>query len=671
MSSTNKINWGILGAGNIAKQFAAGVPTSKTGKLVAIGSRSIEKANTFADQFNIPNRHGSYEELLADKEVHAIYIATPHTQHPEWAIKAIRAGKHVLCEKPIGLNHAQAQGIIEEARNHNVLLMEAFMYRCHPQIAKVIELLKEKAIGNVRMITGSFGFGGDGINPESRLFNAEFGGGGILDVGCYPVSGARLFAGAVSGKPFLNPTKVTAAGHIGETSVDEWTAAILEFENGVVAQVSTAVRCTLENNMRIMGSQGNIVIPNPWVPSRDGKKVSIFLTKAGKTEEIEITPAMEPDSITLYGREADFFANALPNNQATSPAMSWDDTLGNMETLDKWRAAIGLTYPSEKFDNINVLHGGKLKVSSKSVMKYATIKGLDKKLSRFIMGCDNQNTDAHAAMIFDYYIEQGGNTFDTAHIYGGGAYEKRLGSWMKSRGIRNDVTLIAKGAHTPNCNPAALTKQLNESLERLQTDHADIYIMHRDNLDVPVGEFIDVMDVHAKAGRFKIFGGSNWTIARIQEANVYAKKNNKQGMSVLSNNFSLARMLDPIWAGCVSASDDASKKWLEENQFPVLSWSSQARGFFTDRAGKDKTSDAELVRVWYSDDNFKRRERAIELGKKKGVTPINIAAAYVLNQPFPTFALIGPRLASELTTSMPGLTVELTPDEVKWLDLQD
>jgi len=665
MSSSSKLAWGILGLGNIAKAFATGVQTSKTGTLVAVASRSQEKADAFGEKFNVATRYSSYEALLADKNVQAVYIATPHPQHAEWAIKAARAGKHILCEKPIGINHAQAQAIIEEARRNNVFLMEAFMYRCHPQTAKVLEIIKAGTIGNVRMITSAFGFGGDSINPASRIFDANLGGGGILDVGCYPVSVARLIAGAVSDKPFLNPVKVTAVGRVGETHVDEWTAATLLFENDVVAQVSTAVRVNLDNTLRIQGSQGSIYVPVPFVPSRDGTPVKITVTAKGKTEEIEIAT-----DIPLYALEADAFAASLAKKEAVYPAMSWDDTLGNMRTLDQWREAIGLSYPAETPQGAVVLDGGSLKVSSKSVMKYGQIKGLDKQISRFIMGCDNQPNYPHAAMIWDQFFEQGGNTFDTAFIYGGGKYEKFLGSWIKARNIRKDVAIIAKGAHTPNCYPQKITEQLKESLDRLQTDHAEIYLMHRDNLQVPVSEFIDVLNEHVKAGRIKVFGGSNWTLERIEEANAYAKKTGQQGMSIISNNFSLAQMLDPIWAGCVACSDARSRQWLERNQMPVLSWSSQARGFFTDRAGPDKRSDAELVRVWYSDDNFKRRERAYELAKKKNVLPINIAAAYVLAQPFPTFALIGPRVLNELTTSLPGLTVELTPDEVKWLNLE-
>lgn len=666
MAQNEKLNWGILGAGIIAGAFAKGVAASHTGQVVAVGSRSIDKANTFADTHHIAHRHGSYEALLADADVQAIYVATPHPQHAQWAMAALEAGKHVLCEKPIGMNHAQAQAIIEKAREKQRLLMEAFMYRCHPQIQKVIDLIREERIGQVRMITASFGFNASGLKPTHRLFDADLGGGGILDVGCYPVSIARLIAGVASGQPFMDPAKVLAVGELGETKIDDTTAAVLRFPNGVIAQVATSVRAHLDNTVRITGSKGYIHLPTPFIPSREGQAVSFTLNSGGKTEEITVQPDRP-----LYALEADTFASALPDTQAASPAMSWDDTLGNMQTLDLWRQQIGLEYPCETPAGAGVLHGGALAVRSDSVMKYGRLPGVDKPISRFIMGCDNQFTYAHAAMIFDHWYEQGGNAFDTAYIYGQGRFEKHLGSWVKARNVRDKVVIITKGAHTPNCNPEALVSQLHESLDRQQTDHADIYIMHRDNLNIPVSAFIDVLNQEVKAGRIKVFGGSNWTLARIEEANAYAKKTGQQGMSLLSNNFSLAQLLEPIWPGCVACSDATSRQWLTENQFPVLAWSSQARGFFTERAGPGKTSDAELVRCWYSDENFKRRERAIELAKKKDVLPINIAAAYVLAQPFPTFALIGPRVLHELTTSLPGLSVELTADEVKWLNLED
>ena len=165
------------------------------------------------------------------------------------------------------------------------------------------------------------------------------------------------------------------------------------------------------------------------------------------------------------------------------------------------------------------------------------------------MGVDNQQTLTHAAAMFDDFVERGGTTFDTAYIYGGGRGEKLLGQWITSRGNRDEVVVIGKGAHTPHCDPESITRQLDESLERLQTDHVDLYLMHRDNEEIPVGEFVDVMDEHFKAGRIKAFGGSNWSTARFDEANAYAEANGKQPFTLLSNHLSLARAYDVPWAG--------------------------------------------------------------------------------------------------------------------------
>jgi predicted dehydrogenase len=196
---SKSLAWGILGAGTIARAFANGVAQSETGTLLAVGSRSQETADAFGDKWNIPRRYSSYEALLADKDVQAIYISVPHPLHAEWAIKAAEAGKHVLCEKPIALNHAEATAIVEAAYRNDVFLMEAYMYRCHPQIARLVELIRAGAIGQVRLIQATFSFH-TRFNPESRLLKNTLGGGGILDVGGYCASIARLIAGAASGE---------------------------------------------------------------------------------------------------------------------------------------------------------------------------------------------------------------------------------------------------------------------------------------------------------------------------------------------------------------------------------------------------------------------------------------------------------------------------------------
>ncbi len=654
-----KLAWGIIGTGSIAKTFARGLAPSTTGELLAIGSRSQESADKFGDEFNVPRRYGSYDALLADPDVQAVYISTPHPMHAEWAIKAAEAGKHILCEKPIGINYPEAMAIVEAARRNDVFLMEAFMYKCHPLIAKLVELIKDKAIGDVRMIKATFSFHA-GWNPEGRLLNNAMGGGGILDVGCYTTSVARMIAGAALGKDFVEPIEVKAMGKIGESRVDEYAAALLRFPGDIIAQVATGVQLTQDNSVHVFGTGGSIVIDAFWNPSK------MVVNKGGQAEEIVIE-----DVKNVYTYEADTVAEYIANRQAKPPAMTWDDTLGNMRTLDTWRLGIGLVYDAEQpTANIPTVDNRPLAKRSDSNMKYGRIEGVAKPVSRLVMGVTLPGFQlqlAQASVMFDEYYRAGGNCFDTAYIYGNSDYI--LGKWIANRGIREDVVTLTKGAHTPNCNPESIDAQLVETLERMQTDYTDLYVLHRDNEEIPVAEFIDCLNRHKDAGRVRAFGGSNWSVARVQAANEYAKSKGLQGFSVVSNNFSLARMVNPPWAGCVAASDAESRAWFEKTQMPLLAWSSIARGFFV-RGNPADTSDESMVSCWYAEDNFERQARAKELAARKGVEATQIALAWVLHQPFPVFPLIGPERLHELMVSIDALDIELTPDEVKWLNLE-
>lgn len=661
----DKLKWGILSTGRIAKTFANGLKTSTTGMLVAVGSRTQAAADAFGKEFGLTRCHGSYEALLADPEVQAVYIAPPHPSHAEWAIKAAEAKKHILCEKPIGMNYPEAMAIVDAALEHDVFLMEAFMYRCHPQTAKLVELIKAKAIGEVRVISATFSFQ-SGFNPEGRLFKNALGGGGILDVGCYAASMARLVAGAAVGKDFADPIEVKGTARLGSTGVDEWAIASLKFEGGILAQIATGVMLNQENVVRIFGSGGSITVHTPWGLGAEGP-TKITLRKQGEKDDQLII--VESDR-GLYTREADVVAENIAKRKAPPPAMTPADTLGNMRTLDRWRESIGLTYEGEQAERVRPLRGSTLTRRKGARMKYARLPHLDKDISRLFMGVMGGGQPAFASVMYDDFFERGGNAFDTAYIYGGGRCDAALGQWIKSRGIREQIVILAKGSHTPHCNPEALTRQLNESLERLQTNYTDLYMLHRDNLEVPIGEFVDVLNTHVKAGRIKAFGGSNWTPERIDAGNAYAKSKGLQGFSAVSNNFSLARMVEAPWGGCLASSEPSFRAWHLKTGMANVPWSSQARGFFSGRARPDVQDDKELVRCWYAEDNFKRLARAEELGKKKGVSAINIALAYVLAQPFLSFPIVGPANITETRTLLPALDVELTSADLAWLNLE-
>ncbi|MFS2155521.1 aldo/keto reductase [Rhizobium sp. Rhizsp42] len=666
MSSDQPIRWGIIGPGTIARTFADGIAHSRTGKLVAIATRNPEKPG-LAENFPGARIVKGYEALLKDSEIDAVYIAVPHTGHAEWAIKAIRAGKHVLVEKPIALTAYDADAIYHEAKKAGVFAGEAFMYRVHPQTAKIVELVKSGAIGALCIIRTSFGFNMGTFRPEHRLFANETAGGGILDVGGYPVSMARLIAGAAEGKPFLEPEKVAGVGHLGQSGVDEWASAVLQFPGGVIAEVSCSIMANQDNTLRIIGSEGRIEVKDFWFASgHKGGVGKIELFKGNEQQTIEVK-----EDRWLYSFEVDAAGDAIRAGQQefTSPGMGWADSVGNLRVLDQWRASIGLEYSVEKAaKRVTNLAGDKVTLGN-SIPKRA-IPGISKPASVVTLGFEFFPNFAAASLTLDAFYEAGGNVFDTAFVYGGGKTESIFGDWHTSRNVnREEIVLIGKGAHSPLVYPDVIAKQLDQSLNRLKTDYVDIYFMHRDNTDVPVGEFVDAMDAEVKRGRIRgIFGGSNWTRERMDEAAAYAAKNGKLALAALSNNYSLAEMLDPIWAGCVTSSTDEWKTWLNERQVPNFAWSSQGRGFFTDRAGRDKHDDEEIVRCWYSDRNFVRRDRAIELAKKLGRSPIHIALAYVIAQPFPVIPLIGPRTIAELEDSLSALDIKLTPEQVKWLE---
>src|ERR1019366_7501512 len=220
-------------------------------------------AQKFARKYRISKAHGSYKDILKDPSVDAVYIATPHPMHIEGVIKAAKARKHILCEKPLGMNASEAKRMVEAVRKNKVFFMEAFMYRCHPQTAKIVQLIRNGMIGEVRLIEASFCFNNP-VDPKHRLFNKKLGGGGILDIGCYPASFARLVAGAAPGKLFLDPVQMKGFLHPGKTGVDEWAVATLKFKGDILAEISCATRADKAGIARVCGSKGTLIIEKPW-----------------------------------------------------------------------------------------------------------------------------------------------------------------------------------------------------------------------------------------------------------------------------------------------------------------------------------------------------------------------------------------------------------------------
>ena len=607
--------------------------------------------------------------LISMSDIDAIYIATPHTSHFEFASACLKQKKAVLCEKPMTINATETMALIDLSRKNKTLLMEAFMYKIHPQTQKIFEIVNKRMKGPLS-IKAEFCFSVD-VPDTHRLVNRDLGGGSILDIGCYPMSISRHAVGALYDRNFVNPIKIQGEGELNNQDIDLNASAELIFEDGSVAKIRSATNLSSESDVTISDGEMTIYVNQPWHCGEfTGRKSQIKIVNANDEEELI---DIKTDK-GIYALEIDHFTEAFFSEELESTLLPHNDSHGNMIALDQWRRELKVVYNDDR--------GEKRKVSvisrddSRDILLSTKIPGLDKNLSRIVFGCDNQSDTNHAFAMFDHFYLNGGNVFDTAYIYNNGKSDYYLGKWIETRNIRDEIVVLAKGAHTPDCHPKKIRPQLEETLNRMGTTSVDIYCLHRDNTDIPVGDFIDMLNELKNEGLIGVFGASNWSLHRFKEANEYALANDKEPFTVLSNNFSLARMNSPVWPGCFSCSDNDYVDYIKENQIAVFPWSSQARGFFLD--GQEFTGAAHVAdpnreeqdRVWGSEENFERRRRCLELAEKKSADPIQIALAYVLCQQFPTFPLIGPRNFFETENSIDALNLALDSKEVAWLNLE-
>lgn len=663
-----QLAWGILGTGMIAKSLARAINESTTGALAAVASRGADSAAAFAEQFGIAKHYTGYDALLADPQIDAVYIALPNHLHAEWSMRCFAAGKHVLCEKPLASNHSEVMAMVEAARDADVFFAEAFMYRCHPQTAALAELVRSGVIGELRAIHAvfSFNFGDQPANVRSQL---GMSGGGIMDVGSYTMSMARLLAGAAQGLSTpAEPVEVRGTAHLNPVGgVDTWATAAVKFPGDIVATLLCGMQLGVPAVTEAYGTNGRLVVRNPWFPGTSDESAAIEVYVNGQ----EPRTVHAPGPSGLYTIEVDHVAQRLAERQSAYPAMDWADSLGNAKALDQWRHGIGLTFPCETAEGLTqTVSRQPLVVAAGDRIPAGRIEGVGKPVSRIIMGTMQHVLGdlAKTHAMLDRYVECGGNALDCAWVYGS---EERVGTWLRNRGVRDDLVLIAKGAATVDATPELCSAHLLQSLERMGVDQFDVWMMHRDNPSVPVGEFVDVLNDHLTAGRITAFGGSNWSTARLAEANAWAAQHGKVGFAASSPHFSLAHWNEPMWPDCIAAVDAASRAWYQRTQMPLLAWSSQANGFF---AGRFQPTDAdhpklrEIVRVWFNEGNWQRLERVGELSANLGVTGIQIALAYVLCQPMNTFALVGPESLAELRGSLAALALQLSEDQLAWLD---
>jgi predicted dehydrogenase len=330
-----RLRWGILGTGNIARQFAEGVAASERTEIVAVGSRTDAAAGAFASAFGIGHA-SDYSGLIHNPHVDAVYVALPNSMHKEWTIRALEAGKHVLCEKPLAMNAQEGMEMFSVARRADRTLVEAYMYRTHPQTHAVLREIRAGSIGRLRLIRASFCFRVKNWSGNIR-FDPTLGGGALMDIGCYCIDVARLLTAS-------DPTSVVASGVRHESGVDEQVSAILAYPDARVAQFSCGMTLQADNSLQICGEDGFITVAVPWKPPvGDGS----FTVNHGTPPRQEAgAGAVRPPSRTvafsstkpLYAAEADAFAAVVAGE--SEPFITPEDSLSNLRVMDAIREMI-------------------------------------------------------------------------------------------------------------------------------------------------------------------------------------------------------------------------------------------------------------------------------------------------------------------------------------------
>lgn len=311
--TTKPLNWGLLSTANINRALIKPLRISPRNHLAAVASRSQASADAYAKEWQIPRAFGSYEAMLADPEIDVVYNSLPNLLHAEWTIKAVEAGKHVLCEKPVALTPTEVDAMAAAAQKHGKVVAEAFMYRHHPQTLKVKELVDSGKIGKLQLIHGSFTFK---MNTDVNIrLNPELGGGSIWDVGCYPISYTRFIVGA-------EPLEVFGQQVTGNTGIDDSFFGQMKFPGEVHAQFDSGFRTPFRAHLEIVGSEGSLIVPAPFKPGLDEK---ILFDCAGEIETIQIAGQ------ELYLGEVEDMADAILLGK--KPRVSLADSRANVATI--------------------------------------------------------------------------------------------------------------------------------------------------------------------------------------------------------------------------------------------------------------------------------------------------------------------------------------------------
>ena len=685
------VRWGIIGPGAIARVFATAIDGLDGHEIVAVGSRDPERALAFnAERGYVDAEAGTYRDLVRSESVDAVYVASPHPGHLEHAALALRHGKGVLCEKPLCVNASEARRLCEIARERGRPLLEAMWTRFLPATQRAADWIANGTIGEPSRVVCSFGFHA-AFDPESRLYDPELGGGSLLDIGCYTLSLASLvFGERVTGG---NIPQIEVRADLAPSGVDEDCRIVLRFGDGAEAYLESSISQALSATGVVQGDAGRIVIPDFWRAQ----------TLKLECETQDVATLECPFLCNGYEYQALELERMLRDGDIESPLLPHAESIGLLELMDELRRRMGVQYPFEPEHRRHRRNpprhdlppdvGAHVGAPAFWPASSATPRSGEPEpapeplhIPRLILGTMSLNDETPAARddadaLLDAAFENGLSAVDTGHVYGGGASERAIGDWLERRGLADDVFVLSKGCHPdeagPRVNPEALARDLAESLDRLRLPAVDLYMLHRDDPAVPVGEMVDAFAEHLAAGRLRAYGFSNWTRARIEEACDYAEANDRPLPAASSPNFSLAdQVKDPWGGGCATLTGAAAaedREWHRDTGMAIFAWSSLARGLFSGRVSRralaaDPGLVDEACRTAYVHNvNLARLDRVIEFAEAGGASVPQIALAWVLAQDLPLHAIVGAATGEEVEDLAAAAALTLTDEEQKWL----
>ena len=323
------INWGIIGLGNMAQNFASAITETNNSSLVGIASHDKNRIKDFLNKFNYKNinTYNNYEDIIKDKSINAIYIATLNNTHFDLIKRCSENNKNILCEKPLTLNYSEAVKVSDYITKNNVVIYEGFAYRSHPQ-TKIIQEIFTNELGEIINIQSSFGFKVSKVKPESRLFNKKLGGGAILDIGCYPLSLLNLLYKDNNQYKFLD-----AYGSFTETNVEDYAEAVIEIDNKVKCQIKVSFKENYENRTIIEGKKGKLIINEPWLPSN---KTTLEISQGNSYYKKLVN-----SDLSLYANQIRIVADNFEKNKKDDKFLvNINDSLSIMKNLSIWSELI-------------------------------------------------------------------------------------------------------------------------------------------------------------------------------------------------------------------------------------------------------------------------------------------------------------------------------------------